>query len=72
MAYHDELMAHALTLIHFSPPTEMTLRRAVSAAYYAVFHLLIFESTQHCYNAALRTALGRAYDHAQMRTTSNS
>ena len=42
MAYHDELMAHALNLIHFSPPSEMSRRRAVSAAYYAVFHLLIF------------------------------
>ncbi len=54
MAYHDESMAHALNLIHFSPPSEMYLRRAVSAAYYAVFHLLIFESTQHWDNAALR------------------
>ena len=44
-------MAHALNLIHFSPPSEMYLRRAVSAAYsaayYAVFHLLIFEPTRH-------------------------
>jgi hypothetical protein len=36
MAYHDELMAHAIDLIRLSPPTEMHLRRAVSAAYYAV------------------------------------
>jgi len=71
MAYHDELMAHALNLFHLSPPSEMYLRRAVSAAYYAVFHLLIFESTQHWDNAALRAALGRGYDHALMRTTSN-
>lgn len=71
MAYHDELMAHALDLIHFSPPSEMYLRRAVSAAYYEVFHLLIFESTQHWDNASLRTALGRGYDHGLMRTTSN-
>ena len=71
MAYHDELMAHALNLIHFSPPSEMLLRRAVSAAYYAVFHLLIFESTQHWDNPALRTALGRGYDHGLMRSTSN-
>ncbi len=71
MAYHDELMAHALNLIHSSPPTDLTLRRAVSAAYYAVFHLLIFESVQHWDNAALRVVLGRAYDHSLMRTTSN-
>lgn len=71
MAYHDDLMAHALDLIHQSPATEVYLRRAVSAAYYAVFHLLIFESTQHWDNATLRTVLGRGYDHGLMRTTSN-
>jgi hypothetical protein len=71
MAYHDGLLAHALELIHLNPPTEMLLRRTVSAAYYAVFHLLIFESTQHWGNPALRAALGRAYDHGLMRTTSN-
>lgn len=36
-----------------------------------MFHLLIFESTQHWDNATLRAALGRGYDHALMRTTSN-
>jgi hypothetical protein len=71
MAYHDELIAHALDLIRLSPLTEMHLRRAVSAPYYAVFHLLIFESTQHWDNAALRTVLGRGYDHGLMRSTSN-
>jgi hypothetical protein len=71
MAYYDELMAHALNLIHFSPPNEMYLRRAVSVACYAVFHFLIFESTLHWDNAALRSALGRGYDHGLMRTTSN-
>lgn len=71
MAYHDELMAHALDLIHEDPPAEVYLRRAVSAAYYAVFHLLIFESTQHWDNPALRAALGRGYDHGLMRTASN-
>ena len=46
------------------------MRRAVTAAYYAVFHLLIFEATEHWDNSALRTALGRAYDHGLMKTTS--
>jgi hypothetical protein len=43
----------------------------VSAAYYAVFHLLIFEATAHWDNGGLRTTLGRAYDHGLMKTTSN-
>lgn len=42
MAYHDDLLAHSLALVHTQPQSELTLRRAVSSAYYAVFHLLIF------------------------------
>ena len=71
MAYHDDLLTHALFLVHVQPPSELTLRRAVSAAYYAVFHLLIFEATEHWDNIGLRTTLGRAYDHSLMKTTSN-
>ena len=71
MAYHDDLLAHALALVHEQPPSQLTLRKAVSAAYYAVFHLLIFESTEHWVNSGLRTTLGRAYDHGLMKSTSN-
>jgi len=71
MAYHDDLLAHALQLVHATPPSQLTLRRAVSAAYYAVFHYLIAEATSNWSNAPLRTALARAYDHGIMRTASN-
>jgi hypothetical protein len=71
MGYHDDLLGHALALVHERPQSEMTLRRSVSAAYYAVFHLLIFEATEHWDNSGLRTTLGRAYDHGLMKTTSN-
>ena len=71
MGYHDELLAHALALVHAQPQSELALRRAVSAAYYAVFHLLIFEATEHWDNTGLRATLGRAYDHGLMKTTSN-
>ena len=71
MAYHDDLLAHALELVHISPPTQLSLRRAVSAAYYAVFHFLISEATSNWGNASLRAALGRAYDHGLMKTASN-
>ncbi|MGP0075235.1 MAG: hypothetical protein ACLPWF_25260 [Bryobacteraceae bacterium] len=70
MAYHDDLLAHALDLVHTSPPTQLSLRRAVSAAYYAVFHFLIFEATSNWGNDSLRTALGRAYDHGTMKAAS--
>src|SRR5258708_6122369 len=71
MAYHDDLLSQALQLVHVAPPTQASLRRSVSSAYYAVFHLLIFEATSNWNNATLRTALGRAYDHNTMKTASN-
>src|SRR5947199_10674000 len=71
MAYQDDLLTQALQLVHVAPPTQLTLRRAVSAAYYAVFHFLIAEATSNWNNAPLRTALGRAYDHGVMKTASN-
>jgi hypothetical protein len=71
MAYHDDLLSQALLLVHTSPSTQASLRRAVSAAYYGVFHLLIAEATSNWSNVKLRAALGRAYDHGIMRTASN-
>jgi hypothetical protein len=71
MAYHDDLLAQALQLVRVSPPSQLTLRRAVSAAYYSVFHFLISEATSNWRNVPLRTALGRAYDHGIMKTASN-
>jgi hypothetical protein len=60
-----------LQLVHSAPSTQASLRRAVSSAYYAVFHLLIAEATSNWNNVKLRAALGRAYDHGIMRTASN-
>ena len=71
MAYHDDLLTQAFQLVHASPPSQITLRRAVSAAYYAVFRFLISEATSNWSNASLRTTLGRAYDHGIMKTASN-
>lgn len=71
MAYHDDLLAQAFQLVHTVPSTQATLRRAVSSAYYAVFHLLIAEATANWSNVKLRPALGRAYDHGIMKTASN-
>lgn len=71
MAYHDDLLAQALHLVHSKPPTQASLRRAVSAAYYAVFHLLIAEAVSNWSDAASRAALGRAFEHGVMKTASN-
>jgi hypothetical protein len=71
MAYHDDLLIQAWNLVHSVPATQASLRRAVSSAYYAVFHLLIAEATSNWNNVPLRAALGRAYDHGVMRAASN-
>lgn len=46
MPYHDELLQQAIDLVHrdLRDPTQADLRRSVSAAYYAVFHMLISET----------------------------
>jgi hypothetical protein len=71
MADHGDLLVQALELVRTMPPSQLTLRRAVSAAYYAVFHFLVAEATANWSNGPLRTALGRAYDHGVMKTASN-
>jgi hypothetical protein len=71
LAYHDDLLTQALQLAHGTPLTQASLRRAVSSAYYAVFHLLIAEAVSNWSNSSLRAALGRAYDHGIMKTASN-
>jgi uncharacterized protein (UPF0332 family) len=71
MAYHDDLLGQAFQLVHTKPVTQASLRRAVSTAYYAVFHYLIAEATSNWNNVKLRLALARAYDHGVMKTASN-
>ena len=47
MPYHDELLTQAGELIHkdAARSTQADYRRAVSTAYYALFHLLVSEKT---------------------------
>jgi uncharacterized protein (UPF0332 family) len=73
MAYHDDLLRQALQLIHKEPrnPKQASLRRAVSTAYYAIFHLLINEAVANWKQVSLRAALGRAFDHNIMKAASN-
>ncbi len=72
MTYHDELLDGALVLVRQVPATQATLRRAVSTAYYAVFHLLIAEATSNWIHSSLRASLGRAYDHGPMKQASKT
>jgi hypothetical protein len=50
MAYQDDLIQHAIFLSELNishEPKQVDLRRAVSAAYYGLFHLLTTEAAQN-------------------------
>ena len=70
MSYHDDLLIQATQLVNENPWTQASLRRGVSTAYYAVFHLLIAEFTANWNQPDLRTALGRVFDHGIMKSAS--
>lgn len=53
-------------------PSQASLRRAVSAAYYALFHLLVDEATRLMFSGhprgPLRRVISRAFNHTTMRS----
>ena len=70
MAYHDDLIQHAIILADLDLPDEakqVNLRRAVSAAYYGLFHLLTTEAAMNWKNEAQRNRFARLFDHGRMR-----
>ncbi len=67
MAYHDEWLSQALELVGKPAPTQADLRRGVSAAHYAVFHLLIDEAVAHWDLDDSRDRLSRMFEHSVMR-----
>lgn len=73
MAFHDDLLQLAIDLAGQHPTSlnQATLRRSVSTAYYALFHLLISETVANWSRASSRDALGRMFDHALMKRVSS-
>jgi hypothetical protein len=69
---HDLLgQANHLATYEGNNPTQASLRRAVSTAYYALFHLLVEEAAQRWQGSPeSRHGLERAFDHGPMKTTS--
>ncbi len=63
----------ALALVNKEPrkPKQASLRRGVSTAYYALFHLLISACVANWKRADQRDGLGRAFDHSSMKSASN-
>jgi hypothetical protein len=74
MAFPDDLLelAQDLADLHPESPHQASLRRAVSTAYYALFHLLISETTANWARPELRAILGRCFDHGPMKTASET
>jgi hypothetical protein len=72
MAYHDELITHAEFLATLpDPPRQADMRRAVSAAYYALFHLLTSEAAGNWKNIDQQARFARMFDHSKMKTASS-
>jgi len=74
MAFPDDLLelAQGLANLHPESPHQASLRRAVSTACYALFHLLISEATANWARPELRAILGRCFDHGLMETASET
>ena len=76
---HQDLFSQAETLatLDAKKPRQINLRRAISSAYYAVFHYLVEEAcsvqigSQHA-QAAYRYVLGRAFTHSIMKQACTS
>src|SRR5580704_15828546 len=68
MPFPNDLLEQAYHLANREPkrPKQASLRRAVSTAYYALFHLLIAETTKNWKRPAERFTLARMFDHMAM------
>ena len=69
MAFADDLLkqAYHLATKERKNPKQASLRRAVSTAYYALFHLLIDEAVGHWSIARQRSILARTFEHGKMK-----
>ena len=74
MSLPQDLLAQARLLAtkENRRPKQASLRRSVSASYYALFHLLVGAAVRRFVagndRSALRNCLGRAFDHGVMKT----
>ena len=73
MPLADDLLEQAYHLANREPkkPKQASLRRAVSTAYYALFHRLISAATRHWKIAEQRPMLARFYEHGKMLNACN-
>jgi uncharacterized protein (UPF0332 family) len=72
LSLHDDLLKQAKYLANREPkhPRQASLRRALSTAYYALFHAIISEALMISAPAlpnGLRPLVGRTFDHGAMK-----
>ena len=69
MSFAMDLLVQAqdLTRKDRRKPKQASLRRAVSTAYYALFHLLIGETVKNWKRSSERNTLSRMFDHDTMK-----
>jgi uncharacterized protein (UPF0332 family) len=72
MALAEDLLEQAKHLVNREPrrPRQASLRRAVSTAYYSVFHLLITAAISNWKGIEQRSALARGFEHQIMKQAS--
>lgn len=72
MAFAEDLLKQAFLLLNkeSKKPTQASLRRSVSTAYYALFHLLIQEASSNWSRPDTRDYLARAFEHKTMKDAS--
>jgi len=69
MPFPEDLLQQAYDLANKEPtdPKQASLRRAVSTAYYALFHLLIDEAVSKWAVERQRSVLARTFEHGGMK-----
>ena len=78
MSLHEDLLEQAEHLVARDPlkPKQANLRRAISSAYYALFHLLVDEASKLVASGvdldALRPRVARAFAHKEMKSVSRA
>ena len=72
MGYPQEPLDAAHAFLLAEPTTQATLRRTVSTAYYALFHLLIEDTCKLWAPTEHRGRLSRQFDHKRMKEASAS
>ena len=70
MTLHTDLLEQARHLVRRDAkrPKQVNLRRAVSSAYYALFHLLVADGAKGVRPAAVRDHVRRLYEHGAMKS----